>query len=293
MPEYDAFGREIGEDTLAGLGGSSAARDEDLIRERTEAQAQPAPPRETEAPIFEAPVAKPDPAAPQQPVFVSVKERPVFVSAPAFRKPKRIVRRAGLGCLALIILIPVLLVALGAALAVFGIDTDPEVKTGRVQVPRPSESLEIAPGKKAKPPRGLESRSLVRRANFARAMKRLRAANLGSVSFLRVAPERIDARLVTQSGRLSNVQLTFDGKLNRGGSTAGFKSAARDSFAQINTAAPERLTRAGARRLGRKTTSINYTAYLAGGGQFVWGAYFKGSGIAQGDARGRFLRRIN
>lgn len=291
MAKYDAFGREIGEDTLAGLGGSSAEREEDLIREREEAQAHAAPvddpPRQPEAPIFEAPVAEPDPAASQ----------PVFVPARAGRKKRSLGRRAGCGCVTLIILIPILLVALGAVVTLLGIDSEPEIETGLVDRPRPSESAEIDAGKPAKPaqpPRGLESRSLVRRANFARAMKRLRAAKLGSVSSLRVAPDWIGAQLVTKGGRLRSVRLTFDGKLDRGGGVGtGFKFVRTVPFAQINTAAPERLTRSAARRLGHKTTRLDYLVYTAGGGQFAWGAYFKGGRIAQGDGRGTFVRRIS
>ena len=285
MAKYDAFGREIGEDTLEGLGGSSAEREQDLIQERVEAQAQAAPvddpPREPEAPASE------------PSVFA---ERPVFV--PAGRKKRSLGRRAGCGCITLIVLIPLLLVALGAALALFGVETDPDVETGQVDV-RPVETpAETAapdkPAEPAAPPRGLESRSLVRRTNFARAMKRLRAARLGSVSSLRVAPDWIGAQLITKGGRLRTVRLTFDGKLDRsGGVGSGFKFVRTVPFAQINTAAPERLTRSAARRVGHKTTRLDYLAYSAGGGQFAWGAYFKGGRIAQGDERGTFVRRLS
>jgi hypothetical protein len=284
VPKYDAFGREIGEDTLEGLGGSSAERDEDLTRERAQAQAAPVadPLREPDAPVFDAPA--PDPTAPQ---------RPVFVPPRAGRRTVRVGRRAGLGCLGALVAGPILLAILAAALLV-GLSGSPSVEKTLIDGPQPSESPEIGAGKPAKPPRGLERRSLVRRANFARALRRLRAAKLGSVNWLRVAPERIIARLVTKGGRLRNVQLTFDGKLDRfGGSGTGFKSVATVPFAQVNTAAPERLTRTAARRLGHTTTRLNYLVYTAGGGQFAWGAYFKGGRIALGDARGAFVRRTS
>ena len=100
----------------------------------------------------------------------------------------------------------------------------------------------------------------MRRANFARAMKRLRAAKLGSVSNLRVAPDWISATVVTKGGRLRTVRLTFDGKLDStGGVGSGFKFVRTVPFAQINAAAPERLTRSAARRVGHKTCLL-YTS---------------------------------
>lgn len=289
MAKYDAFGREIGEDTLAGLGGSSAEREQDLSQERVEAQAQAAP---VDDPPRAEPQREPEAPGSEPSVFA---DRPVFV--PAGRKKRSLGRRAGCGCLTLIVLIPLLLVALGAALALLGVETDPEVETGQIDVrpvETPAQTAADKPAEPASPPRGLESRSLVRRANFARAMKRLRAAKLGSVSSLRVAPDWIGAQLITKGGRLRNVRLTYDGKLDStGGVGSGFKHIRTTPFARINSAAPERLTRSAARRLGHKTTRLDYLVYSPGGGQYAWGAYFKGGRIAQGDGRGTFVRRIS
>jgi hypothetical protein len=301
VPEYDAFGREIGENTLEGLGGPSQRAKpaewsaEELAKAqaaaRAEAQATAAPPatsgdplRMPETPRFESPVADPEPAAPQRPVFV-----PQSTGLRVVR-----VRRAGLGCLGLFIGGPILLTILGIAAALlFGLSSV-DTKTDLIDVPRPSESPEIEAGKRvkpAKPPVGLQAKSLVRRANFARAMRKLRAAGLGSPSSLRVAPERINAQLITKAGRLRNVQVNFDGKLDRQGSaTPGFKFVRTVPFAQINTAAPERLARAAARRLGTKASRLDYVSLLTGTG---WGAYFKNGRIGVGDARGGFVRRIS
>ena len=252
MPKYDAFGREIGEDTLEGLGGSSAERDEDLARAKAKAAPAAAPPREPDTPIFHGEAS--DPAAPQRPVFV----------APRAATPIVRVRRVGLGCLAVFIVGPLLLGA--AAVLLVALSGGSDVKKALIDLPRPSESPEIAakePAKPAKPPRGLERRSLVRRANFARALRRLRSARLGSVSSLRVAPERINAGLLTKGGRLRNVQLTFDGELKRFGSSGpGFSFVGTVPFAQLNTAAPERLARQAARRLKRKISTLNYVSLL-------------------------------
>jgi hypothetical protein len=119
----------------------------------------------------------------------------------------------------------------------------------------------------------------------------LRAAKLGSVSSLSIRPERINAQLVTKGGRLRSVQVSSDRKLDRFSvSGPGFKFVRTVPFAQINTAAPERLARAAARRMGTKTSRLDYVALLVGTG---WGAYFKNGRIGQGDARGGFVRRIS
>jgi len=142
-------------------------------------------------------------------------------------------------------------------------------------------------------PRGLERASLVRRENFARALRRLREERLGKLRSIRVAPERIDVQILTPGGRLLSAQLRHDGELQRfGASGSGFGFVDTVPYGRVNTAAPERLTRAGARRLGRSTKSIDYLAYVAGTGEIAWGAFFKGGGHVQGDQAGRFLRRV-
>jgi hypothetical protein len=288
VPKYDAFGREIGEDTLEGLGGSSAERDEDLNRERTQAQAAPVadPPREPDAPVFGAPA--PDPAAPQ---------RPVFAPPSGGRRTVRVGRRTGLGCLGVLVtgwtLLVILGVAAGLILALVGSSS---VENTLIDGPQPSESPESStnePAKPAKPPRGLERRSLVRRANFARALRRLRAAGLGRLRSFSVRPERLNAQLLTKGGRLRSAQVTFDGEVKSFGSSGpGFGALETVPFGRVNTAAPERLVRQSARRLGHKTSRLDYLTHRAGTGG-TWIAHFKGGRIALGDARGTFVRRSN
>ena len=115
MPKYDAFGREIGEDTLSGLGGEKAA------------EPTPAPAAGwTEAQVAEAassgagaaPAARPAPA-PRQP-----KPAP----APSFQIPDaparvvRVRRRSGLGCL--IALVVLAAVVAGPIVALFSLVDD-------------------------------------------------------------------------------------------------------------------------------------------------------------------------
>lgn len=287
MPKYDAFGREIGEDTLAGLGGSSTARDQDLERARAKAAPAPAAPGESALPQDAAPPSTQAPAArPGAPT------RPVFVSTRASGGSTLRVRRVGLGCLALVILGPLLLGGAGAMLVAMSGGT--HHKTALIDLPRPSESPEIAAKVPATPPGGLGTGSLIRRANFARALKRLRTSGLGRLRSLTIRPERIDTELLTKGGRLRSVQVTFDGKLtDHGASGPGFGSLPTASFGSVNTAAPERLVRQAAHRLRRKASSIDYVTYRPGIGDYAFGAYFKGGRIALGDARGNFLRRIS
>jgi hypothetical protein len=180
MPKYDAFGREIGEDPLAGWRAEEAAP-----REAVPDEPAPAP-----APAAEsAPVDPPRAAAPpERPRLPS--QRVVRIEMPRRRRPRVVAR--------LIILLVVL--GLGASLAVNG---GRELEDAIRDIP-PVEA-------EGPPPVGLERGSLVRPAELRRAFAQLQDANLGRVYTLRLAPERIDAQLITGGGVRSSVQLRHDG----------------------------------------------------------------------------------
>jgi hypothetical protein len=270
VPEYDAFGRPIGEDPVAALRGATAPPDAAPVREPL-ASDDPAVPWPV-APPEHAPVRRPvapddsparGPIAP--PPAAEPPARPVFV------RPRR--RRRGMAAL----IVFVALVSVGAVVvpALVGVATD-EV-TNRLD--------DLVPPAVAAPV-GLEGKSLIRRANFGDAVATLRAADLGRPLQLRLAPERIDATLVDARGNVHQVQLTFDGDLQELGTGAGAAGAPTIRFDRIDPSAPERLVRRGARRVGRSPGSINYLVLGSGPG-LPWGAYFKRGEIVQGDARGR------
>ena len=61
----------------------------------------------------------------------------------------------------------------------------------------------------------------------------------------------------------------------------------------LDPRAPQRLTRAAAKRVGRPVTAIDYLVPSRSDGKITWGAYFKNGAIFLADARGRITRRIN
>ncbi|WP_372788550.1 hypothetical protein [Paraconexibacter sp.] len=147
----------------------------------------------------------------------------------------------------------------------------------------------------SEPPVGLGRGSLLLRSNFATAMKRLRTGGYGRLTNLRVAPDRIDATMLTQGGRLRQVQVQPGGKVRVFGTSGpGFAGKDTMSIAGINTAAPARLTKSGAGRLKQPASKINYLVYTQTfGTDLRWYAFFKGGQTFGADSRGRITRRIN
>jgi hypothetical protein len=142
-------------------------------------------------------------------------------------------------------------------------------------------------------PAGLEAGSLIRSGELRRALAELRSKQLGRVQILRLAPERIDAGLLSSNGRLQSVQLRHDGEFQEFSSTPGLGHLEAIPWARLNPAAPARLVRQAARRLNRPVDRIDYLVPSLIQGQVIWGAYFKGGQIFQGDARGRLFRRVS
>lgn len=280
MPKYDAFGREIGEDTLEGLGGKPGAKP------------RPAPPRPA-TPGPEAPAAAPDAAARQA---LAAQLRGALAQAQTARAPAappaipgaRRSSNAARGCLIAFAMVFVV-AGLGVAGLVFliGHATVKTATDGITRViPPPAARPSTAP-----PPRGLGPRSLVRKANFAAAVRKLSSSEL-RLDSLRVAPERIDATLLTRGGRLRTVQIKPGGALERFGpdSGPGFDQASTVSFARLNVAAPQRLARQGAAKLHVAVSTLQYVTPTFSGGSLTWGAYFKHGRYVLGDAAGRWQR---
>jgi hypothetical protein len=149
----------------------------------------------------------------------------------------------------------------------------------------------VAPPSTAPAPRGLGRRSLVRKANFAAAIRRLSSSEL-RLDHLRVAPERIDATLLTRGGRLRSVQIKPGGALERFGpdSGPGFDQVGTMPFGRLNAAAPQRLARQGAAKLHVAVSTLQYLVPTDSGGSLTWVAYFLHGRYVLGDAAGRWQR---
>jgi hypothetical protein len=143
------------------------------------------------------------------------------------------------------------------------------------------------------PPRGLQRGSLLRPAAVDALLRKVRADPGGKVLLLRLAPERADLQLAQRGGGLRIVQLRSDGGRTLLAATSYGGSGRKSiTFSKIDTGAPSRLVRTAARRLGRKTTSIDYLVLLNILDGPRWSAYFKGGAAFQGDTHGKIVRRI-
>ena len=279
MPEYDAFGREIGEDPLA------------AFREAT----NPAPPRpetpraepaggESASPRAETVAAgdadalaawsgpRGGAAAPEAAGGAAPSER-VSPPPPRLSRPRRTIVRRRRGGLAGLIVVAIVLAGVGLV-------ANSAVEQGRDIIRR------IQPPLAEPAPTGLQARSLVRAENFRNALDTLAGAGLGRPTSIRIAPERVDAELI-KDGQVHNVQITPDGRLKDFGSGPGIGTPF--AFKAIDPTAPERLVRRGANR-AHPARTINYVL-ITPGSPLTVAAYFNGR-IVIGDRHGRPQRVI-
>jgi hypothetical protein len=317
VPKYDAFGREIGEDTLQGLGGSpsqppadstwqqrterdeatwQAAENVEVARREAAADAADVQAERTEDARQDAAGASRYTATPDTPqrTALAAQLSGVLSQAAAARAsagtPGIAVRKrgAGRGCLVAVVVLLAILGGITAALV--GVVNSVDVKSGGT-----SGATKAIPGilKPAPAPKGLGARSLVRQDTFAAALTQIRTNGGGRLTHLRLAPERIDAQLLTGAGRLRSVQIKPGGKLERFGpdSGAGFDQSSTIPFARLNPAAPQRLARAGAERIGVKVSTLQYLVPTSFNGSIMWAAYFTRGRYVLGDASGRFQRK--
>ena len=260
MSERDAFGREIGEDSLAAMGwGAGSAR--------------PAP---AESPAVAAePIARPAravaPAAAATPPpaeAVRVAEAPpVRVTRPPGPKPidlRRPRRRRGTS-LAFFVVLMVVLVGLGGGL--FSVARDAV------------DNIQGAVDQATLSPRAAGA-SLLNPKPLRAALAKLPPGTLQS---LRVAPERIDAQ-VFSDGRLHVVQVTS------GGGLTDLKTAVavRESKLRVDPQAPRRMARAAAKRAGLPVDEVSYLVL----GPTGWDLFFADGRHYSGGPSGRHVKHI-
>ena len=144
----------------------------------------------------------------------------------------------------------------------------------------------------ATPPAGLQRESLVLGGNLVPALRRLQARSGASrVRLLRIAPDRIDAQVVTAERRMRMVQHRYTGETQvlSDTSSPGVASQATFSWSQIDASAPRRIVRRAVR--GKSSRELSYLVLLDAGG-LRWSAFLSsGAGFTAG-ADGRGVRRI-
>jgi hypothetical protein len=242
VPEYDAFGREIGEDPLAALREATAP--------------VPAKAAKAEPDVTPARGVGRHEATPARPETVVAEPQPPPVAArPRFVRPRS--RRLG-GFASLIVV-----VALTGGVGLLA-------GAGVTRIEGGIEDVLVEP---EPAPRGLERASMLREPNVEIALHALRRSGLGRPLTLRVAPGWVDAQLVVRSGRLSLVRFTAQHDLRTLDQRDGARYGATVAYQRIDTATPERLVR-GADEPARR---IQYVLLDRRG----WRAYFRGGTVVR------------
>jgi hypothetical protein len=270
VPKYDAFGREIGEDTLSGLGGGSSV-------ERPTPEAEPAPEREPV--VREAPPERVEPPEPQRMTF-SVPE-----GAPVTVMPGRRRRSSGLGCLVGLVVAGAIVV--GPVIGIVGL-----VGSADNVIDGVTDGLEL-PEELLPPPTGVGGDSMIARSNLAGALEQVRDEGYTRATGIDVRPGRVTFTVV-EGGRERDVEIAPDASLVTGATSPANTAFGTLRLAAVDPAAPARLVRGAARRYPVKPSGIDYVlARPEAGGDHHWRAYFKRGIYVEGDAAGRVIRRFD
>lgn len=279
MAERDAFGNEIGEDSLAGMGWSLSG----------DASPSPAPAPAPAPPPAPAPVAVGAPPTPPRPAMPASTPLPQIPGA----------RRGGSVAGRLVGWIVALAVigGIGAAIAgsVAGISDKVKSVTDSFTVPSftstSSATTPEAPAKPSAPPTGLKPGSMLRADAFARALVKLRTQG-SRAQTLRVDAERVSGNVLSSTGRMTVVSLSWDGTSNIVKTPARIPSASAVSLRGVSSKAPSRAVARAAAALGRPARAVNYVVLTSFAGQAQWFVYFKDGRYFKASLDGRRVERI-
>jgi hypothetical protein len=197
-------------------------------------------------------------------------------------------RSAGVAGLAVGLFIAVTAVGGAVALVLFSVGTEvgTPVESGTVE----AVTAAPAPPEAAATPTGLAAGSLIRKRELAKALAALRAKELGKLTSLRIAPERINVQYRTKDGRLHIVQVDPGAKVRVIHTTGpGFNSL--DELVDVDVAAPERMVRAALERTKKDAAQVDYLV-LMNLTEPTWGLFFKDGTHFQADAAGKITRRV-
>lgn len=285
MAERDAFGNEKDDDPVAGMGWSSGP-----------------PTPEAVDPI--APMAGAGLKSPRESALAATSESPAMSAGipedpsadvlATVRTVGRVVRLAAV--LVVFGVVVSTIVSIGGKVS-DGVDEARRAITGFDGTTFPAIPVPEAgaPGSDGSPPAGFGARSLLLEPNFARALTILRREG-PRLRSLRVAPDRLDASIVTASGRMKQVQVTWEHRLRRfGEAIPGFSQAGTFAINSVERGAPFRLARSAAGRAQKAASSIDYLVALGTGadGAPGWTIFVKeGGGQYIADAQGNITRKI-
>jgi hypothetical protein len=278
MSERDAFGREKGEDPLAGMGWSSSATS------RTPA---PAPtPAPTPTPVSSSPILTPMPAQgptlsagePLDPVMPAG-AGPAWTPGPRASYTRRR-RRRMTGFIVPLFIIAIVAVAIGGAVSAFN--------AGNSALHEITTSIDTATqnggttksGKAASP-----GTSLLQPAGLKAALAKLPK---GKLQLLRVAPDRINANVMVGS-KMHVVNVAADGEVT----DIATPGTSIGGTIKVNSAAPGRIAATAAKRTGRRISSVSYLVLIHILGKDEWQLYFDDGTHFSASANGKKVHRVS
>jgi hypothetical protein len=252
MGERDPFGREQGEDSLAGMGWRMPA-------EPTPVTADAAPAAAVET--VETPEPEPAPVDPRAWVPTARRRR----GPSGWRMASWLIRIA-------------ILAAVVVAVASVAVRVGDSIDGALNAVPETAPATEI--------PRGLDANSYLVPENFRVALARMRGE--GRVQSVRVAPATINARLVSTQRRVVwNMRVGEPAQRIVAPPYYDFDTTI--AFSQIDPDAPARFARAAARRARRSVDDVDFLFLQRNVGRPRWVLYFEDRDHYTADRHGRHV----
>jgi len=247
--ERDAFGREKGEDSLAGMGWSSSMGS---------SSATPTP---TPTPIPAQPAMSAGDLPPNGPA-------PAWTPGPRQSYTRRR-RRSAFGVIVPLFVIGFIALGVGGSIFAFNAGSDAlDDFTSTIDAATNSTTTTTtSTGRKG----GASGTSLINAKALKAALAELPK---GDVELLRLAPDRLNANVIVD-GKMHVVQVTAGGEVT----DIVTPATGRDAPIKVNSAAPMRIARTAAKRAGRPVSEIDYLVLIHILGKDEWQLYFKGDNL--------------
>ncbi len=279
VPKYDAFGREIGEDTLAGLGGTPRPSAEPADEGWHDTTVAPEPRDTPEAPEADRPV-------------IAIGDPPPQAAPRIPAGPRRRGRPRGFGCLVGLVFLAIVFGGPVVGIVSFVDDARDVFDDVTEQI----DGIDTADlGVDEPQPVGITGRSLIAPARFAHVLDLLQGRGTMEVTRFTLRPERLETDLV-EGRRVRAWTMASDGSETLGEPEAPNPTFGILALADVDARTPARLVRNAAKRFPVQPAGITHII----GGQNVfsgrgqrWIAYFENGIYVEGDARGRVIRKIS
>lgn len=145
-----------------------------------------------------------------------------------------------------------------------------------------------------KVPAQVAGRELFTAAGLKDAIRVMERELPGKLTVLSIRRDRINATVIA-GGEQHFVNFQADAQAPEVLSSTS-AAAAPDTFTygELDLSAPARLIKASNARVNRSSADVDYVTASSFSGPVMWGVYYRGGKpITQGDARGRYLRRIS